>query len=615
VPELAKAVEARHGAGLRSLRVQGINSSLDDIRIRGKQWEARMGAALIDALLTRTIAGASTLKLEVNDPNRRLLRHTLLAAKYDLSLDGLDFRYKGVDQSGGRASPLTLTHEALVVALLRELHGSKKVFRDKLTRAQFAKSLVREVKHPLIPFICPELDVIQPIATREEARERKGEAKEKRGKGLSTNDKLTVKGAAAKPEQVNLGHEALLIAESVKAPFPVMLALIESLIVETEMGRIDSDNPLQATPASKSGSDQSDIRRFLTGGWGVDPTGGGAIGYYKAHPDVSAGTIAQAIQGSAFPERYDAVGPEARTWVETFLQGSSTTTATQTLRYAFEEKPKEDNWRCISRLATEVNWRCFESAGRIFYIAEDDLEKSVRRMVIGDSTPGVEDTFPKFDEGKAVTEFRVDILARSLEAPPGSVAEVRNHGPCDGIYLVEKIESRLARRKGLAQVTLKRPTKPLPEPAPATKGVSVGFGASPSGSSPRMPIGAPPQLGAMLARMEELSGTPYVWGGGHGGFEANPAGLDCSGAISDVLHAGGYLDTPMDSGSLAGMFQAGKGDWFVLYANVHHVWCEVRTADGWVEWEEGGTLGHKAGFLKAGSQSTSGYSARHPAGL
>ena len=120
----------------------------------------------------------------------------------------------------------------------------------------------------------------------------------------------------------------------------------------------------------------------------------------------------------------------------------------------------------------------------------------------------------------------------------------------------------------------------------------------------------------MLKRMEELEGAPYVWEGGHGGFISAPkAGRDCSGAMSDVLHVGGYLNEPLTSGALATQFEPGKGQWFVMYANAIHVWCEIMTTDGWKEWEEGGTLGSKAGFLDGGTQSPGGYSARHPRGL
>ncbi len=53
------------------------------------------------------------------------------------------------------------------------------------------------------------------------------------------------------------------------------------------------------------------------------------------------------------------------------------------------------------------------------------------------------------------------------------------------------------------------------------------------------------RLTAMKDEAQLLNGLPYVWGGGH----TSPAwvvgsGYDCSGFVSEVLHAGGFLGSP-----------------------------------------------------------------------
>ena len=53
----------------------------------------------------------------------------------------------------------------------------------------------------------------------------------------------------------------------------------------------------------------------------------------------------------------------------------------------------------------------------------------------------------------------------------------------------------------------------------------------------------------MTAMAELLVGRPYVWGGGHGGWQIVP-GYDCSGFVSAVLHAAGYLATPQTTDTL-----------------------------------------------------------------
>jgi cell wall-associated NlpC family hydrolase len=54
---------------------------------------------------------------------------------------------------------------------------------------------------------------------------------------------------------------------------------------------------------------------------------------------------------------------------------------------------------------------------------------------------------------------------------------------------------------------------------------------------------------AMTAMANSLLGKPYILGGGHSGW-APQAGYDCSGFVSRVLHAGGYLSAPVDTTAL-----------------------------------------------------------------
>jgi hypothetical protein len=57
------------------------------------------------------------------------------------------------------------------------------------------------------------------------------------------------------------------------------------------------------------------------------------------------------------------------------------------------------------------------------------------------------------------------------------------------------------------------------------------------------------QLTAMRTMAHLLNGESYVWGGGHGGWEL-ASGYDCSGFVSAVLHAGGYLSEPQTTQTL-----------------------------------------------------------------
>lgn len=81
-------------------------------------------------------------------------------------------------------------------------------------------------------------------------------------------------------------------------------------------------------------------------------------------------------------------------------------------------------------------------------------------------------------------------------------------------------------------------------------------------------------VAAALAEANRIAGTPYVWGGGHGGFSMSPDGLDCSGAVSNVLWAANMLNKPMTSGEFMSWGSPGAGA-LTIHANPEHVWMEI----------------------------------------
>lgn len=74
------------------------------------------------------------------------------------------------------------------------------------------------------------------------------------------------------------------------------------------------------------------------------------------------------------------------------------------------------------------------------------------------------------------------------------------------------------------------------------------------------------RLQAMISEANSLVGKPYIWGGGHSSWATQP-GYDCSGFVSAVLHAGGYLSSPQDTATLpsATGIEAGPGQYVTIY--------------------------------------------------
>lgn len=123
-----------------------------------------------------------------------------------------------------------------------------------------------------------------------------------------------------------------------------------------------------------------------------------------------------------------------------------------------------------------------------------------------------------------------------------------------------------------------------------------------------VPADAPAAIKRLIRAGNRIARKPYVWGGGHGSWDA--AGYDCSGSLSYALHAAGVLDTPLASGGLASYGKAGRGKWVTIYANGGHTYMVVA-----------GLRFDTTAFKQTGSRwardtrSEGGYVVRHPAGL
>jgi cell wall-associated NlpC family hydrolase len=87
------------------------------------------------------------------------------------------------------------------------------------------------------------------------------------------------------------------------------------------------------------------------------------------------------------------------------------------------------------------------------------------------------------------------------------------------------------------------------------------------------PAGAPIAVQEAIFAANEIVGKPYVYGGGHASFK--DSGYDCSGTVSYALNGGGWLDSPLPSGSLMTWAAKGTGRWVSVYANGGHAWMKI----------------------------------------
>jgi cell wall-associated NlpC family hydrolase len=128
-----------------------------------------------------------------------------------------------------------------------------------------------------------------------------------------------------------------------------------------------------------------------------------------------------------------------------------------------------------------------------------------------------------------------------------------------------------------------------------------------AGGAVQAPAGAPQAVALVIAAANAIAGLPYVYGGGHGSFQANA--YDCSGSVSYALAAAGLVSSPMASGPFMSWGDPGPGQWITVYANAGHAFMVVA---GWRF--DTSALGDGTRWSHS-MRPTGGFVARHPPGL
>lgn len=595
---------------LDSLIFNWTNRGVPDIEARG---------SITGITIERTIDGASTVEVSILDPDNRILsasRHwkpvpsvtrkgKKVPREYDyygnaisrpekrgrameIELDGIVFRLVKVSKNG---DVTTLAFEDRVIYWLRRKTGAKRTSRAKVTRAQFVLALLREIKAVRVPFVCPELNVRQPIDSPKHSSsssKRKGSSGKSSGRGLADAD-LTVKGVRATAEQRRIGERCLARADRKGAGPKATLALMEGLIVESEVrnlthGHSSSVGVLQLLNIHGSVQKRLDVEwcvdLFLDRGF----TGrGGAIALAKAHPEMSAGQVAQAVQGSAYGGRYDQVKGEARRWVDAYggsgaavSESDAAGGATHYKSYQFAREADEDSWTSIQRLADEVGWRCFMMGHSLFYMSEQDLYRRDPQYTITPDDPAVIGFDYDIDWGKPVSEATLTVTAGRWKCPPGEPVFVKGFGPPDGRWLT--VGWRRDYFSPVAEIALRQPGRERLEPAPEEANAQGGLGGGDGGLINSTGLDDSTSVMKAYNRADAIDrrNQRYLWGGGHGTFN-DPGGYDCSGFVSSCLNAAGLLNTPTATPGLVTWGESGQGKYMTVWVKENGVPTQSHT--------------------------------------
>lgn len=624
------------------------------------KYDLDVADSLTGASLSLTVEGASTLTLSIEDPGLNLLNGGTLARwawgetglhdehhwirkgnAVSIHLDDIWLRL--VKASKQAPTSLTLTSEDRIVNELRRHHGAKSANRSHVTRAEFVKMLADQVKaHGGIEVFIPELHKKQKIA-KSTQKLFKGDRRKDGHKGLAEDSGLTGRdGHELTPGELRNAERVCDVAESQGAPKRAFIALLEACIVEAP----NFDNPtggdsssvgiLQLLDIHLGGSvstngGRRDIEKvcalFLTDGFSGK---GGAIQLAQDFPSWTPGQIAQAVQGSAHPDRYEQQREPAEAIYNAYNGGGGRiSTESFSKAYHFARGKHENSWDAIQRLAQEVNWRAFVREGRLWYASEEWLFQQRAELVLREGEGGCDAVDFDIDFGARdlVAEVTVTARANLWTALPGMVIVLKGQGPADGRWLVSQVDLDLLDKAGTCTVTLRKPIPPTLEPAPELGTRTVGGGSLGDTAS---------GVAAVLSKAQSISakGYPYVWGGGHqtagvpsgGGVTVDPRsglphgsgtpGYDCSGYTAACLLAGDMLPESWKSGvPVSGTFASswgkpGKGKHMTVWANAEHVWIEFHDRNLRADTSPWGS-GPSGPHVRPMNRSTAGFTPRH----
>jgi hypothetical protein len=652
---------------LNDLKLQWIDPKVKGLDIIG---------ATSEIILERTIDGPSTLSIKVSDPFKHIFsraarryitqpltpaqRRAAIQQKYkarymdegwepmappdlygqwcEVRLEGARFRL--VKVSYGYADDVaTLTFEDIIIFLLKRKWGERRADRAKMTRAQFVLSQLREIKSIKPPFICPELLTRQPIDKGDPAPKSTPSAPATTsggsggGGGFSPN--AVLKGADVNGQPYTIAGDArrnaeqvLRAADKITGDNRARIALVEACNIENHWSNsaihndADSEGILQVRRGIH-GANATNIEwcvgRFLNGpSWTGAQGGKGAVALAKAFPGWSEGKIAQTIQGSAYPERYDKTRSAAvellRQWggaggTPEGTAASSSYEVSYDKQYQFSRDANESAYASIKRTADEVNWKFFPVGEAVYYMSEEQLYNRRIRYTFrpGDNT--ILDLTYDTDWGKPVSECSIHVNLDRWGAPPGCVVALEGWEVPDGRWLVTSVRRNWF--EPTAEVTLKQPGKALMEPANEKAQRTVVVPGGQSGVGVTDPNASDKGKAAYSAAQEA---TNRHWRYSQPLRNQQDGGYaDCSSGVSWVLQRAGIpLPGPFRpnapvSGAFTSWGAPGPGEHMTIMCNGGHIWIKW-TGMGMWRFDTGGGSG---GQLWSTARSISGFVQRH----
>lgn len=541
--------------------------------------QARIDVAVADTPMSWDISEAPGMTLTVVDPGRRLSDYSpglLGDERTDLIAHVYDRPWRVTEINHDRAA-VTLTLEHPGSWGMRNLQGPLAapdgISRPGMASLLWARSRAGRKTDPLFtPLINREATGYKPPVLKAETLKGDRDAQRVRDKHLTPGFKpgvsFKIKGETADDEQKRVLAAALSVCDEEKWPRLAKLALLCALIIESlcrnlKDGDASSSGVLQllAETARGLGIDPRDIEDVVrafgkVGFWGK----GGAVNLARKHPRWLAGFIAQQVQGSAHPERYQTVLPEARAILDAWSggDGGDLTAAQEDTSSPFDLAAGENAWEKFKALGTDSQRRAYATLENLVFATDNQLQESRPLLVLERGAPGVK----TIGTWKTDANLQVDTIPFELFCDDdiawrlaGHTITVQGEGDANGLWIITKW-ARASRKDRHASFEAERLRPFLPESKIAQATASAA-GTS-AASAPATRQTQTDRRVTQVKRIVDLidgDKKAYLWGG-----IARSTGFDCSGFCSYVGNELGIVSGRLTTGPFESWGEAGEGE-------------------------------------------------------